>query len=139
MDAEVIPEIKEVPESQGFKSLLQNRTFIIAVVIIAVALLGGIAFLLFFIYTKYFRKKVDKQKKKQKCDHKKEVSVDNKVEKLDSVLDKLKEEDRKEEEQEEKSRIANLVVSTDDVKQVDEDTSYESEQLSEGLSEAHMH
>lgn len=132
MEAESDPiEVNPTPSKLPFK--LDYR--VIALIIIAVAIFGGIALLLFVVYVKVFRKKSmkdDTKKKKQKCEHKKDepknqISPEERVKQLDSILDDLNTQEINKKEELERERVNNVEVSTSDLTHVDENTSHEDE------------
>lgn len=107
---------------------------VIALIIIAIAIFGGIALLLFVVYVKVFKKKNmkdDSKKKKQKCDHKKEepkdppISPEERVKQLDDILNGLDDEESNKKEELERERVNNTEVSTSDLTEIDEHTSHE--------------
>lgn len=130
------PEIKEVDaKSAFFSKLLTEYRNVIAVIIIGASVLCAMAVLLVFIYVKFFKKKEKPQKKKNKCDHKKDSGTDKaevepaseRIERLNSVIEDLGKQNKIQEEIEDHEELNNAEVSTKDVKNVEESTSFEAD------------
>lgn len=118
--------------------VIQNNWKLAIIVIIALSLVAGVAIVALFILSKVYGKKFsDKKKKPPKCDHpktdkpevpeEKTMTQKEKIDKIDSLIDEVDKEDRHQRELEDKQRVAESEVSTNDVRCIEDNTSYEDE------------
>jgi hypothetical protein len=146
MDQQEVTEtvIEEKTSLNNLNDVIQkNWKLLLAIAVITVAIVGAIVLIGFLVISKVYGKSFGgKKKKPPKCDHPKqapsapsapeesdEMTQKEKISKIDSLIDAVDEEGERLKEAKDtkdRQRLAESDVTTDDVRQIEESTSYES-------------
>lgn len=123
--------------------ILQRNWKLIVAAIVLISIVGGFVLIGFMVLSKVYGKKFsDKKKKPPKCDHPKTpdkvdspqheaktegkpMTQKEKINKIDSLIDAIDDESKHQKEVEDRQRVNESEVTTDDVRRIEESTSYE--------------